>query len=229
MEKDNINITLKELEEIEKLISKYNTQDNNKANTKSIGKNKSKEKKVETKKSSLSKRFYSKVVLVLLTISMAISLASYTLKDISDGGKINEAMPIIVEEAKDNLKEAGIIAFDDDNIIINMTYIKQNNQNIEIDNPSVSEAYAYKRVFEEYNLCDDDYDCIATLMTYNNGKNRYKDWDDFCLINNLTTKEGKPSIKAFYETSKEEILTAYDNNEVNDIVTDIEVTNTKTK
>lgn len=234
MEKHHI--TKEELKEIEKLRKKYNTNNSTKINhtkkikNKSIGKTKRSKKIIKTLNKSSQKYFYKRVLPVLITSCIAIILATYTFKDISDGGKLKEAMPIIIEEAKDNLEETGIITIDNDNnIIINTTYIETNNQNIKIDDPTISEAYAYKRFLEEHNISKNDSDYIASMMTYNNGKDRYKDWEDFCIINGLTNEKGKPSMKEFYETSKEEILEAYDDGNINDIVTDIEMTNTKTK
>lgn len=232
-------ITAEELKEIEELKKKFNFQESKtipnvdiqKIVSKSIGQTKYCKKRIAATKKLSLKYFYQRILPVIISSSIAITMGTNTLRSISDNNKVNESMPSIIECAKENLKETKIIITDDNNNFrINTILIKNNYQNITINEPTISEAYAYRICLQQNKISDIEANYIASLMTYDNGKHRYKDWHDFYTINGLLTEEGNPSIAIFYEKSKEEILQAYNEGNINNIVKEIDITtNSKSK
>ena len=93
-------------------------------------------------------------------------------------------------------------------------------QNIGITDPSIAETYAYKKVLEKAgaNLLQ-DYNLISSI-TYSDGTKRYKDWTDYCKINGLVDSNGNPSIQILETYGKKELLEAYENGTIDNIVKD---------
>lgn len=181
--------------------------------------------KVYTKKAKVNdkidkKFFYKKVLPLMITMPLAISMLFGTLKNISDGGIINEAIEIVTLDARDNLEEAEIITvYDNGKIKINATLTEEDYQNnIEIKDPSLAEAYAYKKVFEKAHASNEENNALAKTMTYNDGNERYESWNDFLIQNDMTDKLGNPSSKKFDEESKKELIKAVQSKQIDNIV-----------
>lgn len=179
--------------------------------------------KVYTKKAKINdkidkKFFYKKVLPLMITMPLAISMLFGTLKSISDGGIINEAIEIVTLDARDNLEEAEIITvYEDGKIKITLTEEDYQN-NIEIKDPSPAEAYAYKKVFEKAHASNEENNALAKTMTYNDGNERYESWNDFLIQNDMTDKLGNPSSKKFDEESKKELIKAVQSKQIDNIV-----------
>lgn len=181
--------------------------------------------KVNTKKARVNDKidkrfFYRRVLPVMITLPIAISMLFATLKDISDGGTLNEAISIVTMDAEENLEDAGIITiYDNGKVKINGTLTEEDYQNnIEIKDPSLAEAYAYKKVFEKAKANNLENDALAKTMTYDDGNERYDSWDDFLIQNDMIDKDGNPSDKRFDEESKKELKEAFNNNQIDNIV-----------
>lgn len=181
--------------------------------------------KVNTKKARVNDKidkrfFYRRVLPVMITLPIAISMLFATLKDISDGGTLNEAISIVTMDAEENLEDAGIITiYDNGKVKINGTLTEEDYQNnIEIKDPSLAEAYAYKKVFEKAKANNLENDALAKTMTYDDGNERYDSWDDFLIQNGLIDKDGNPSDKKFDDESKKELKEAFNNNLIGNIV-----------
>lgn len=189
---------------------------------KSTSKFKIKEKNVKENTKLNKYFFYRRILPVIITFPIAISMLTNTLKGISNDGKVTAAISIVVEDATKNLQQVGIITIEDDgSITINKNLTEEDYQNIEISDPSIGEAYAYKKVFEKLKADPEETNYLATMMSYNNDKQRYTDWNEFYEVNELINKEGNPSIKVFNEQSKIELLEAYNKNTINDVVKEI--------
>lgn len=179
--------------------------------------------KVYTKKAKVNdkidkKFFYKKVLPLMITMPLAISMLFGTLKSISDGGIINEAIEIVTLDARDNLEEAEIITvYEDGKIKITLTEEDYQN-NIEIKDPSLAEAYAYKKVFEKAHASNEENNALAKTMTYNDGNERYESWNDFLIQNDMIDKLGNPSSKKFDEESKKELIKAVQSKQIDNIV-----------
>lgn len=179
--------------------------------------------KVYTKKAKVNdkidkKFFYKKVLPLMITMPLAISMLFGTLKSISDGGIINEAIEIVTLDARDNLEEAEIITvYEDGKIKITLTEEDYQN-NIEIKDPSPAEAYAYKKVFEKAHASNEENNALAKTMTYNDGNERYESWNDFLIQNDMIDKLGNPSSKKFDEESKKELIKAVQSKQIDNIV-----------
>lgn len=211
--KDNSYPKLKNVKEQEKLERMLK---------KSTSKFKIKEKNVKENTKLNKYFFYRRILPVIITFPIAISMLTNTLKGISNDGKVTAAISIVVEDATKNLQQVGIITIEDDgSITINKNLTEEDYQNIEISDPSIGEAYAYKKVFEKLKADPEETNYLATMMSYNNDKQRYTDWNEFYEVNELINKEGNPSIKVFNEQSKIELLEAYNKNTINDVVKEI--------
>lgn len=211
--KDNSYPKLKNVKEQEKLERMLK---------KSTSKFKIKEENVKENTKLNKYFFYRRILPVIITFPIAISMLTNTLKGISNDGKVTAAISIVVEDATKNLQQVGIITIEDDGSIkINKNLTEEDYQNIEISDPSIGEAYAYKKVFEKLKADPEETNYLATMMSYNNDKQRYTDWDEFYEVNELINEEGKPSIKVFNEQSKIELLEAYNKNTINDVVKEI--------
>lgn len=192
---------------------------------KSTSKFKIKEKNVKENTKLNKYFFYRRILPVIITLPIAISVLTSTLKKISDDGKFINASSIVMEEATKNLQQVGIITIEDDgSITINKNLTEEDYQNIEISDPSIGEAYAYKMVFEKAKANSEEKNNLVLTMSYNN-KQRYTDWNEFYEVNELINEEGKPSIKVFNEQSKIELLEAYNKGEINNIVKEINISN----
>lgn len=214
--KDNSYPKLKNVKEQEKLERMLK---------KSTSKFKIKEKNVKENTKLNKYFFYKRILPVIITFPIAISMLTNTLKEISNDGRVTAAISIVVEEATENLHQAGIIIIEDNGIMkINKNLTEEDYQNIEISNPSVGEAYAYKMVFEKAKANLEEKNNLVLTMSYNN-KQRYTDWNEFYEVNELINEEGKPSIKVFNEQSKIELLEAYNNGEINNIIKEINISN----
>lgn len=201
---------VKEQEKLERILKK------------STSKFKIKEKNVKENTKLNKYFFYRRILPVIITFPIAISMLTNTLKGISNDGKVTAAITIVMEDATKNLQQVGIITIEDDgSITINKNLTEEDYQNIEISDPSIGEAYAYKKVFEKLKADPEETNYLATMMSYNNDKQRYTDWDEFYEVNELINEEGKPSIKVFNEQSKIELLEAYNKNTINDVVKEI--------
>lgn len=211
--KDNSYPKLKNVKEQEKLERMLK---------KSTSKFKIKEKNVKENTKLNKYFFYRRILPVIITFPIAISMLTNTLKGISNDGKVTAAISIVVEDATKNLQQVGIITIENDGSIrINKNLTEEDYQNIEISDPSIGEAYAYKKVFEKLKADPEKTNYLATMMSYNNDKQRYTDWDEFYEVNELINEEGKPSIKVFNEQSKIELLEAYNKDTINDVVKEI--------
>ena len=200
---------VKEQEKLERILKK------------STSKFKIKEKNVKENTKLNKYFFYRRILPVIITLPIAISVLTSTLKKISDDGKFINASSIVMEEATKNLQQVGIITIEDDGIMkINKNLAEEDYQNIEISDPSIGEAYAYKMVFEKAKANSEEKNNLVLTMSYNN-KQRYTDWNEFYEVNELINEEGKPSIKVFNEQSKIELLEAYNKNTINDVVKEI--------
>lgn len=178
------------------------------ANTKNNSKNK-------------NKFFYRKIVPLSLAVAISLGTAVYTLKDIKETGKSNAAIAIVIKQAERNLEAAGIITIRENGTIKMNNYISNEAyQNIGITDPSIAETYAYKKVLEKAgaNLLQ-DYNLISSI-TYSDGTKRYKDWADYCKINGLVDSNGNPSIQILETYGKKELLEAYENGTIDNIVKD---------
>ena len=165
--------------------------------------------------------FYRKIVPLSLAIAISLGTAAYTLRDIKETGKTNAAITIVIKQAERNLEEAGIITIRENGTIkMNNNIPSEAYQNIGIKDPSIAETYAYKKVLEKAgaNLLQ-DYNLISS-MTYSGGTKNYKDWTDFCEINGLVDSNGNPSIQILETYGKKEIVEAYENGTIDDIVKD---------
>lgn len=201
---------VKEQEKLERILKK------------STSKFKIKEKNVKENTKLNKYFFYRRILPVIITFPIAISMLTNTLKGISNDGKVTAAISIVVEDATKNLQQAGIIIIEDNGIMkINKNLTEEDYQNIEISNPSVGEAYAYKMVFEKAKANSEEKNNLVLTMSYNNNKQRYTDWNEFYEVNELINEEGKPSIKVFNEQSKIELLEAYNKDTINDVVKEI--------
>lgn len=201
---------VKEQEKLERILKK------------STSKFKIKEKNVKENTKLNKYFFYRRILPVIITLPIAISVLTSTLKKISDDGKVTAAISIVVEDATKNLQQVGIITIEDDGIMkINKNLAEEDYQNIEISDPSIGEAYAYKKVFEKLKADPEETNYLVLTMSYNNDKQRYTDWDEFYEVNELINEEGKPSIKVFNEQSKIELLEAYNKDTINDVVKEI--------
>lgn len=201
---------VKEQEKLERILKK------------STSKFKIKEKNVKENTKLNKYFFYRRILPVIITLPIAISVLTSTLKKISDDGKFINASSIVMEEATKNLQQVGIITIEDDGIMkINKNLAEEDYQNIEISDPSIGEAYAYKKVFEKLKADPEETNYLVLTMSYNNDKQRYTDWDEFYEVNELINEEGKPSIKVFNEQSKIELLEAYNKDTINDVVKEI--------
>lgn len=200
---------VKEQEKLERILKK------------STSKFKIKEKNVKENTKLNKYFFYRRILPVIITLPIAISVLTSTLKKISDDGKFINASSIVMEEATKNLQQVGIITIEDDGIMkINKNLAEEDYQNIEISDPSIGEAYAYKMVFEKAKANSEEKNNLVLTMSYNN-KQRYTDWNEFYEVNELINEEGKPSIKVFNEQSKIELLEAYNKDTINDVVKEI--------
>ena len=205
---------VKEQEKLERILKK------------STSKFKIKEKNVKENTKLNKYFFYRRILPVIITLPIAISVLTSTLKKISDDGKFINASSIVMEEATKNLQQVGIITIEDDgSITINKNLTEEDYQNIEISDPSIGEAYAYKKVFEKLKADPEETNYLATMMSYDNGNQRYTDWNNFYEQQGLLTSEGNPSIKAFDDQSKKELLEAYNNGEINNIIKEINISN----
>ena len=142
-------------------------------------------------------------------------------KDIKETGKSNAAIAIVIKQAERNLEAAGIITIRENGTIKMNNYISNEAyQNIGITDPSIAETYAYKKVLEKAgaNLLQ-DYNLISSI-TYSDGTKRYKDWADYCKINGLVDSNGNPSIQILETYGKKELLEAYENGTIDNIVKD---------
>lgn len=201
---------VKEQEKLERILKK------------STSKFKIKEKNVKENTKLNKYFFYRRILPVIITLPIAISVLTSTLKKISDDGKFINASSIVMEEATKNLQQVGIITIEDNGSIkINKNLTEEDYQNIEISDPSIGEAYAYKKVFEKLKADPEETNYLVLTMSYNNDKQRYTDWDEFYEVNELINEEGKPSIKVFNEQSKIELLEAYNKDTINDVVKEI--------
>lgn len=201
---------VKEQEKLERILKK------------STSKFKIKEKNVKENTKLNKYFFYRRILPVIITLPIAISVLTSTLKKISDDGKFINASSIVMEEATKNLQQVGIITIEDNGSIkINKNLTEEDYQNIEISDPSIGEAYAYKKVFEKLKADPEETNYLVLMMSYNNDKQRYTDWDEFYEVNELINEEGKPSIKVFNEQSKIELLEAYNKDTINDVVKEI--------
>lgn len=215
--KDNSYPKLKNVKEQEKLERMLK---------KSTSKFKIKEKNVKENTKLNKYFFYRRILPVIITFPIAISMLTNTLKGISNDGKVTAAISIVVEDATKNLQQVGIITIEDDgSITINKNLTEEDYQNIEISDPSIGEAYAYKKVFEKLKADPEETNYLATMMSYDNGNQRYTDWNNFYEQQRLLTSEGNPSIKAFDDQSKKELLEAYNNGEINNIIKEINISN----
>ena len=197
---------VKEQEKLERILKK------------STSKFKIKEKNVKENTKLNKYFFYRRILPVIITLPIAISVLTSTLKKISDDGKFINASSIVMEEATKNLQQVGIITIEDNGIMkINKNLAEEDYQNIEISDPSIGEAYAYKMVFEKAKANSEEKNNLVLTMSYNN-KQRYTDWNEFYEVNELINEEGKPSIKVFNEQSKIELLEAYNKDTINDVV-----------
>ena len=61
---------------------------------------------------------------------------------------------------------------------------------------------------------------IISSITYSDGTKRYKDWADYCKINGLVDSNGNPSIQILETYGKKELLEAYENGTIDNIVKD---------
>ena len=200
---------VKEQEKLERILKK------------STSKFKIKEKNVKENTKLNKYFFYRRILPVIITLPIAISVLTSTLKKISDDGKFINASSIVMEEATKNLQQVGIITIEDNGSIkINKNLTEEDYQNIEISDPSIGEAYAYKMVFEKAKANSEEKNNLVLTMSYNN-KQRYTDWNEFYEVNELINEEGKPSIKVFNEQSKIELLEAYNKDTINDVVKEI--------
>ena len=200
---------VKEQEKLERILKK------------STSKFKIKEKNVKENTKLNKYFFYRRILPVIITLPIAISVLTSTLKKISDDGKFINASSIVMEEATKNLQQVGIITIEDNGIMkINKNLAEEDYQNIEISDPSIGEAYAYKKVFEKLKADPEETNYLVLTMSYNN-KQRYTDWNEFYEVNELINEEGKPSIKVFNEQSKIELLEAYNKDTINDVVKEI--------
>ena len=200
---------VKEQEKLERILKK------------STSKFKIKEKNVKENTKLNKYFFYRRILPVIITLPIAISVLTSTLKKISDDGKFINASSIVMEEATKNLQQVGIITIEDNGIMkINKNLAEEDYQNIEISDPSIGEAYAYKMVFEKAKANSEEKNNLVLTMSYNN-KQRYTDWNEFYEVNELINEEGKPSIKVFNEQSKIELLEAYNKDTINDVVKEI--------
>ena len=200
---------VKEQEKLERILKK------------STSKFKIKEKNVKENTKLNKYFFYRRILPVIITLPIAISVLTSTLKKISDDGKFINASSIVMEEATKNLQQVGIITIEDNGIMkINKYLAEEDYQNIEISDPSIGEAYAYKMVFEKAKANSEEKNNLVLTMSYNN-KQRYTDWNEFYEVNELINEEGKPSIKVFNEQSKIELLEAYNKDTINDVVKEI--------
>ena len=200
---------VKEQEKLERILKK------------STSKFKIKERNVKENTKLNKYFFYRRILPVIITLPIAISVLTSTLKKISDDGKFINASSIVMEEATKNLQQVGIITIEDDGIMkINKNLAEEDYQNIEISDPSIGEAYAYKMVFEKAKANSEEKNNLVLTMSYNN-KQRYTDWNEFYEVNELINEEGKPSIKVFNEQSKIELLEAYNKDTINDVVKEI--------
>ncbi len=226
------NITLEKMKELHEIIDNNNIKRTNNVTdreriiTKSTSKVKINKENIK-KNSKLNKTFfYKKVLPVIITFPIAISMLTNTLKGISNDGKVTAAISIVVKDATKNLQQVGIITIEDDgSITINKNLTEEDYQNIEISDPSIGEAYAYKKVFEKLKADPEETNYLATMMSYDNGNQRYTDWNNFYEQQGLLTSEGNPSIKAFDDQSKKELLEAYNNGEINNIIKEINISN----
>ena len=210
--KDNSYPKLKNVKEQEKLERMLK---------KSTSKFKIKEENVKENTKLNKYFFYRRILPVIITFPIAISMLTNTLKGISNDGKVTAAISIVVEDATKNLQQVGIITIEDDgSITINKNLTEEDYQNIEISDPSIGEAYAYKMVFEKAKANSEEKNNLVLTMSYNN-KQRYTDWNEFYEVNELINEEGKPSIKVFNEQSKIELLEAYNKDTINDVVKEI--------
>lgn len=201
---------VKEQEKLERILKK------------STSKFKIKEKNVKENTKLNKYFFYRRILPVIITFPIAISMLTNTLKGISKDGKVSAAISIVVEDATKNLQQVGIITIEDDgSITINKNLTEEDYQNIEISDPSIGEAYAYKKAFEKLKADPEETNYLVLTMSYNNDKQRYTDWDEFYEVNELINEEGKPSIKVFNEQSKIELLEAYNKDTINDVVKEI--------
>ena len=215
--KDNSYPKLKNVKEQEKLERMLK---------KSTSKFKIKEKNVKENTKLNKYFFYRRILPVIITFPIAISMLTNTLKGISNDGKVTAAISIVVEDATKNLQQVGIITIEDDgSITINKNLTEEDYQNIEISDPSIGEAYAYKKAFEKLKADPEETNCLATMMSYDNGNQRYTDWNNFYEQQGLLTNEGNPSIKAFDDQGREELLKAYNKGEINNIVKEINISN----
>lgn len=168
-----------------------------------------------------NKFFYRKIVPLTLAVAISLGTAVYTLRDIKETGKSNAAIAIVIKQAERNLEAAGIITIRENGTIKMNNYISNEAyQNIGITDPSIAETYAYKKVLEKAgaNLLQ-DYNLISSI-TYSNGTQRYKDWADYCKINGLVDSNGNPSIQILETYGKKELLEAYENGTIDNIVKD---------
>lgn len=198
----------KEKERLEKII------------TSSMTKSKVLTSKIKVNEKIDKKFFYKRVLPVMITLPIAISMLFGTFKSISDGATLTEAINIVALEAEENLENAGIIMITDNGKVnVNTALTKEDYQNnIEIKDPTIAEAYAYKKVFEKAKADNEETNALATTMTYDNGNERYTSWNDFLIQNNMIDTMGNPSFKKFDEESKEELLKALNNNQIENIV-----------
>lgn len=165
--------------------------------------------------------FYRKIVPLSLAVAISLGAAVYTLRDIKETGKSNAAIAIVIKQAERNLEAAGIITIRENGTIKMNNYISNEAyQNIGITDPSIAETYAYKKVLEKAgaNLLQ-DYNLISSI-TYSDGTKRYKDWADYCKINGLVDSNGNPSIQILETYGKKELLEAYENGTIDNIVKD---------
>lgn len=182
--------------------------------------------KVETTKAKdnikyQSTFFYRKIVPLSLAVAISLGTAVYTLRDIKETGKSNAAIAIVIKQAERNLEAAGIITIRENGTIKMNNYIPiEAYQNIGITDPSIGETYAYKKVLEKAgaNLLQ-DYNLISSI-TYSDGTKRYKDWADYCKINNLLDTNGNPSIQVLETYGKKELIEAYEKGTIDNIVKD---------
>lgn len=112
---------VKEQEKLERILKK------------STSKFKIKEKNVKENTKLNKYFFYRRILPVIITLPIAISVLTSTLKKISDDGKFINASSIVMEEATKNLQQVGIITIEDNGIMkINKNLAEEDYQNIEI-------------------------------------------------------------------------------------------------
>lgn len=193
-----------------------------KAFQKSLTKVKTKVEDFELKIDFSSKSFYPKLLSLMILIPLASTMLISSFRNINNIEKTNTAIKIVTEDAKDNLEDAGIITIDRRGKVKINNDLKEEDYNIiNIENPSIGEAYAYKKVFDDADASFDDTKHLAAIMS--NDTIRYNNWEEFCIDNKLTDNNGNPDINSLDNKGKEEIIKAYDRGKIDTIVRDLNI------